>query len=34
MKVGIPSVLERYTGGAREVEATGDTLADMIKYHD
>ncbi len=30
MKVGIPSVLERYTGGAREVEATGATVADMI----
>ena len=31
MKVGIPSVLERYTGGAREVEAAGATLVDMIK---
>ncbi len=31
MKVGIPSVLERYTGGAREVEAVGATLTEMIK---
>jgi molybdopterin converting factor small subunit len=31
MKVGIPSVLERYTGGTREVEASGTTLTEMIK---
>lgn len=31
MKVAIPSVLERYTGGTREVEAVGTTLTEMIK---
>ncbi len=34
MKVSIPSVLERYTHGKREVEAVGATLADVMKNLD
>ena len=30
MKVVLPSPLARYTAGAREVEARGDTLADLM----
>jgi molybdopterin converting factor small subunit len=30
MKVGIPSVLQSYTGGARVVDANGATLAALL----
>lgn len=30
MKVGIPSVLASYTGGARNVEAGGRTVAELL----
>jgi molybdopterin synthase sulfur carrier subunit len=30
MKVGIPSVLHSYTGGARTVTANGDTVAALL----
>lgn len=30
MKVGIPSVLASYTGGARSVEADGGTVAGLL----
>ena len=30
MKVGIPSVLASYTGGARSVEANGHTVAELL----
>ena len=30
MKVGIPTVLQNYTGGARIVDAEGTTVADLL----
>ena len=30
MKVGIPSVLQAYTAGARSVDATGSTIAALL----
>jgi molybdopterin converting factor small subunit len=30
VRIGIPSVLEAYTGGARSVEATGNTIAALL----
>jgi sulfur-carrier protein len=30
MKVGIPSVLQSYTAGARTVDATGSTIAALL----
>lgn len=30
MKVGIPSVLQSYTGGARSVDASGGTVAALL----
>jgi molybdopterin converting factor small subunit len=30
MKVAVPSQLRGYTGGAKEVEATGSTLRDVL----